>query len=442
MITERRSGAASAPLSTRRRSFGRSAIALRTDDGGSGRSVRRRALLAIVASAASLSIGCVANVSQAPPLPAQHERPIELQTSVSSATVIELENLVGHIRVETNSGGTNELELVGTVYAHGQTDEAARELAETIDIQVNRADGRLQIHVAYPTEIYRSFHYPKDKGEVGGVFAAWFQSNSEIKYQGTRVGVSSSRRADAASLFVDLTLRLPAGAKARITNGVGDAAIVAAVGDISLRTGGGGIEAIGGQGEFILDTGSGAVTVHDHQGDVNADTGSGAVEIAELTGDWVRVDTGSGRVRLVDVEAGEMNVDTGSGSVILERVAGSIIVDTGSGSVRGSKLVCGERLYVDTGSGSVTIAGDLSRTRSIQIDTGSGAVDLLLSAVPASMSVRLSTSSGGIDVNLPGIEASRHTRSTFVGALGGGEGAEMLVESGNGRIRVHAETGN
>jgi len=181
---------------------------------------------------------------------------------------------------------------------------------------------------------------------------------------------------------------------------------------LDLHTGAGSMEASGVHGGARLDTGSGSIAIRDLRGDLDLHTGSGSVDVRDVNGP-LQVDSGSGSLTLQDV-TGDVEAHTGSGSISLQGAAGRVQLDTGSGSLEyegrpqancrfetgsGSILLrlprdLDARLELDTGTGTVDVdeafglAGEISRRRvegilgsgggvSIRAHTGSGDVDLL-----------------------------------------------------------------
>lgn len=130
-----------------------------------------------------------------------------------------------------------------------------------------------------------------------------------------------------------------------------------------------------------VDTGSGDVTVVGLSDGASLNTGSGRVDIQQFAGD-LTVDTGSGQVSALGVDADQVDVNTGSGSVdlVLESRPSRVRVDTGSGSVS-IELPAGDyAVSTDTGSGDVSLSGvtpDAGSSARIDVDTGSGDVEIV-----------------------------------------------------------------
>lgn len=379
-----------------------------------------------------LASGCVVMAEPGPPPAAWSERTIEHAVRVPDGVTLQIENLAGEATLTATEG--DEVTVRASVRAGGDDDAAARALAESIDFTVGERDGGPLLTLSYPVDRYTDFHYDRG-GKDGDGILSWFGgSNTQLRYAGRRVSVSTTRRSGAATVRADLEIGVPRGTRVHLLNAVGRASAEGVVGDLGIQVHSGSVAASGGEGMLAIDTGSGSVDVDAHRGDVSADTGSGGVEVRGVHGE-VRVDTGSGSVTVADAEGPFVGVDTGSGGVTLSGVRASIEVDTGSGSVRGEELVLGERLHVETGSGSVRLSGDFSAARRIDVDTGSGSVRLGMSAWPA-MHLDLRSSSGGFDVDLPDVKVVRSARNAMIADVGDGERTQVTVSTGSGGISV------
>lgn len=337
--------------------------------------------------------------------------------------VIDLENLAGRLEVVGTSG--RELTVRATIVAGGDDEEEARELLGMMELTAQETGGRIAIRANYPVDEFNSYYYERPDQRWGG------NSETQTRYQGERVRVTSSRR--GVDLHVDFVLEVPAGVDLRAENVVGLVTLQDVDAHALIDTGNGDIRSVGGRGDVRFDTGSGAVDVRGHEGDVEADTGSGSVTIEDVDGD-VSADTGSGSVEIYDVRAERIVADTGSGSVDLRDVTGSLWVDTGSGRVDAEGLIAGERIEIDTGSGGAELSGDLSAVRELDIDTGSGGVRIRTSHLP-SWRLEIDTGSGGITVDLPELERVRSDRGYFRGIVGGGEGL-AVIDTGSGGVRI------
>lgn len=161
-------------------------------------------------------------------------------------------------------------------------------------------------------------------------------------------------------------------------------------------------------------SGNGDVSVEGVGGSVAAVSGNGDVRVSG-TASEVRATTGNGDVRVSDVD-GAVTATSGNGRVEVGSTRGPVRAATGNGDV----LVRMERTV---GSGDV------------RLSSGNGSVRL---EVPASFSGRLDASSGSgdIDAEVPVRLQGRANRFRLTGALGDGEGPNVRLSTGSGRVVV------
>lgn len=113
----------------------------------------------------------------------------------------------------------------------------------------------------------------------------------------------------------------------------------------------------GVQGTVDAQAGSGSITVDDVDGDLTAQCGSGSVDVTGVHGDRVRLETGSGHIAAQAVAATTATARTGSGGI-----------DLGLTAVP-------DRVVAHTGSGHATVLVPGAATYDVHLSTGSGARD-------------------------------------------------------------------
>ncbi|MBP1642048.1 MAG: hypothetical protein H6Q03_717 [Acidobacteria bacterium] len=347
---------------------------------------------------------------------AAEERALEQTFDAAAVTAVELENLAGEVTLVAAAGSTGR--IAGTVHAEASAGETGAALVEALQVRFDREGGKLVARADYPTDRHRRYHYPARSSDRDGEdswLVSWLGgSGSSVTYQKRQVRVSSSASSDAATLWADFRIEVPAGVAVTVRNSVGRIGSTGVAADQSLDTASGDIESTGGRGALSADTGSGDVQVVDHEGGVVADTGSGDVSFERVRGEKLAADTGSGDVHLLDC-------------------AGALVADTGSGDIRGRGLTLGRQAHADTGSGDIRLEGDFSAVRDLRIDTGSGNVVLDVTAAP-SVHLVVSTGSGDIDVDLPDMKV-RQVKGEFVADISGGEG-KGVIDTGSGDVTI------
>jgi lia operon protein LiaG len=312
---------------------------------------------------------------------------------------VRIYDLVGEVEVVQGGGP----DVVVRIERGG--DDAASLRVETGEI-----DGRPTLRVIFPSD---EVVYP----EMGRGSNTTFSVREDGTFgdgngrDGDRVRITGS--GSGLEAWADLVIEVPVGRTVSAYLAAGRMTASGVDGNLRLDTGSGRITASNITGALDIDSGSGSVSVNGVEGSLRLDTGSGGVEVMDITGDEVLIDTGSGTVDVSNVQTEMLTVDTGSGGVELNRISSSdVTVDTGSGRVEVELLTDVDRLVLDTGSGSVTVRVPSDTGAMVEIDTGSG----------------------GIDLDFP-LEVSSVRRDRVQGRIGDGDGS-IRIDTGSGSVRV------
>lgn len=333
---------------------------------------------------------------------------------------LDVRNFDGEVRVET--AAVEGFHVTATVRVEQRSAAEAERLARALVFRTRDVGPVSAFHVEYPKK-----DFPKLYRDGGPRY--WWGGVMYTDYLGQRRRLTGDAD-EAAPVRVDLLVRAPAGARVDVRNKLGDAVAQGFEGDLLLDTGRGSARSGNGKGRLELDTGSGDVEVRGHAGPVRANTGSGRVAIEDCRCD-ISADTGSGEVSVRRSE-GSLRADTGSGAVRVDGFVGPVHADTGSGSVRAEAISGLRELDVDTGSGSVSVVGDLSALERLRIDTGSGSVRLRSSAMP-SLQLAIDTGSGGVHVEAEGATISQSRKGDWSVRLGAGAG-RGIIDTGSGSV--------
>jgi len=318
---------------------------------------------------------------------------------------VAIYNLAGVVRLEAGTGADVVVEIT-----RGGADAAQLRL-ETGDIR-----GHQTLRVIYPGDdlVYAGLGRWDGETTIDVRDDGTFNDEHDRHFFRTGHRVRISSRGRGLDAHADLRILVPAGKQVAVYLAVGKASVTNVDGDIRVDVASADVEASHTKGSLYLDTGSGSVNVTDVAGDITLDTGSGDVTVTGMTGGRVKLETGSGSVTATRVAADELKVDTGSGDVEVSEVkARDISLDTGSGSVRLGLLTRFESLNVDTGSGEVTIGVPADFGAEVDIETGSGGIDM-----------------GGVPVTVTRLESDH-----IIGRIGDGRG-RMKVETGSGGVRL------
>ncbi|RKZ11730.1 hypothetical protein DRQ53_01475 [bacterium] len=339
------------------------------------------------------------------------------------ANSLKVVNLIGAIDIEGHDGSGFLVEV-----------RVSGDDAEPGIIEFESKEGsRAELIVGFPVDDERKYVYP----ELGrnsrttfnpgrGDHGIWdIFGRGKIEVRGSGSGME---------LWVDVTIKVPAGSELLVLNGVGTLEARDATADMefNLRSGSAFVHDI--TGELNIDTGSGHVEVDGIDGDLLVDTGSGHVDVTQIRGQRASIDTGSGHVTMRDAEVPSISVDTGSGHVEMDMVTcDDIEVDTGSGHVEIDELSANSAM-VDTGSGRVRLELVEMGDGDFEVDTGSGSITFIMPA-NASARVQAETSSGSINVDVDDADISRQKRDYVRFEVGDGA-AEVRLDAGSGGIRI------
>lgn len=365
----------------------------------------------------------------APALAEIHRESQEQSYPAAKFKEIAVLNLAGKVQLKGSAGS----DIVVRAHLVGEGDSAAeaREAAGKLELDASTSGETIEIVTRYPVNEYDDFVYRRDTDSDGGFFD--WGSRTTTTYLDERVSVRSGGR--GLAVHADYEILVPAGVRVIFDNKVGDISAENVDGELRLDTSSGSVDVNGGKGRVVADTGSGSIEVKNREGEVMADTGSGGVDLRDIRGN-VEADTGSGGVNAFNI-TGDVRADTGSGGVDLGNITGSVWVDTGSGGVDGRNLQEVRELEIDTGSGSVELDGDFSKMKRMMIDTGSGGVRMRTKGT-LNMTLQVSAGSGGVRVDLPEMKNVRTGRNELEATVGNGDG-RGVIDTGSGSVRITSE---
>jgi lia operon protein LiaG len=315
-------------------------------------------------------------------------------------------NLVGELRVEPASGRDVTVQVT-----RGGAD------ANRLDVQSGPLHGRETLRIIYPEDVitlpnwgrgWNTTLRVRDDGTFGDD-GSWRRGG-----RGGGREVRITGRGRGLEAYADLRVSVPAGKRVALHLGVGKAFVSNVDGVILVQAASADVSAERTRGTLKIDTGSGNVDVRDASGDVTLESGSGDITATGVHGGRVRLDTGSGNITLTGAEATELHIDTGSGDITVTGAKGDdLSFDTGSGNVDVALAATFESLTIDTGSGDVTLRVPPTIGAEVELDTGSGEIDL-----------------GGVT-----IQVRRLQQDHITGTIGDGRG-RLSIDTGSGNVRL------
>lgn len=318
-------------------------------------------------------------------------------------------NLVGELRVEAGTGSDVAIELT-----RGGADAAK------LDVQSGPLRGRETLRVIYPDDVilmpdwgrgWNTTLRVRDDGTFGEEHGrhdrdSWSREGHQVRITG--------RGRDGLEAYANLRVSVPAGKNVALYLGVGKAFVSNVDGNIRVSVASADVSADRTKGVLHIETGSGNVDVRTAAGDVSLATGSGDVTVSGADGSRLYLETGSGSVTLTDGKAATVHVETGSGDIEATSTAGDeLSFETGSGNVNVALVATFRTVHIETGSGDVTLKVPPTVGAEVDLDTGSGEIDL-----------------GGLTLQVRRIEHDHVT-----GTMGDGKG-RLSVETGSGDVRL------
>lgn len=252
---------------------------------------------------------------------------------------------------------------------------------------------------------------------------------------------------------VDIELRVPRSANARLSTHFGEikmtgidgrAEAVTTSGDIHLHDLGGDARAETASGDLRLEHIGGAVTVASQSGDIHAEdikrglsanTASGDVHASDIEGGRVECKSVSGdaQVERVGLQAPlDITVESLSGDAKLVDAKGNIAIKAVSGDVAVEEVTA-TRLQAQTVSGDVSARLREAFSGTMQVNTVSGDVSI---ALPEGSNVRvsLSTTSGELRCEHDAHDVTA-TDTLWIGQIGTGAGT-LNVQTISGDTRI------
>ncbi len=339
---------------------------------------------------------------------ADYSKDIVRKFDEGSVDSLRLENLAGRLFLERASG--TALEMRATVRADGFDGMAAREVAQLLDLRIERDGKGILIKAVYPLDRYGRIRYGDAEGGL-------FSGTTQARIDGRRVKISMGRKGDGLPLWADFHLRVPAGVACDLRQLVGAVKLEGLAGDLRVDCASAEISALRHEGDLWVDSGSGNIRVETLRGNLTLDTGSGDIKVEDLVGDF-RGDTGSGDILLQKASGERLHADTGSGDVLLSDASYP-------------------QLGIDTGSGDVRVGSLLGTLRRWQVDTGSGDVVFLLPAAGSSFRLEVDSSSGEVECGFPTRDVRLERGRIRALTVGDGQGI-ILVDTGSGDISLIA----
>jgi DUF4097 and DUF4098 domain-containing protein YvlB len=260
--------------------------------------------------------------------------------------------------------------------ARGEFDRTLQ-VTGTVDLQVETGSGSIEVHRGGSNQIH----------VVGHIYASeWFDSNADekvkklennppIQQSGNDIRIGHIDDPELKhNISISYEVTVPETTQLRASSGSGSQNISDISGPIEANTGSGSLKISSIGSGVRAHTGSGTIDINGANGTVYARAGSGSIHATSIAGGFDG-QTGSGHLILEQSAPGSVRAQTGSGGLELRNVKGSLEAQAGSGDIRVEGEATGGWV-VHTGSGSVNLRLPQNASFDLNAHTGSGSIDL------------------------------------------------------------------
>lgn len=260
--------------------------------------------------------------------------------------------------------------------ARGEFDRTLQ-VSGNVDLQLETGAGSIEVHRGGSNQVH----------VVGHIYASeWFDNNADAKVKklennppiqqsgnDIRIGhIDDPELKHNISISYEVTV--PASTQLRSSSGSGTQTISDISGPLEANTGSGSLKLSSIGSGVRAHTGSGDIDINGANGSVFARTGSGSIHAMNIAGGFDG-ETGSGHLTLEQSAPGSVRAQTGSGGLELRNVKGSLEANAGSGDIHVDGEATGGWV-VHTGSGSVELRLPQNASFDLDAHTGSGSIDL------------------------------------------------------------------
>jgi hypothetical protein len=349
-------------------------------------------------------------------LPALADEKVEVvrraEQPLAAKGTVRVENLLGSI--EIRGGGTaGKASVEARVVAEGETYEAAKAIADAVEMKVVTESGVVVVRPVLPVDRYPALRMPRADAE--GQYAKWIApllKRDKVAYPWDGRTVSLGNQRDATPLAVHVVVTVPHESKV-------DAKQI--VGPVSVNH---------ARGSFVTESVDGGITIEQVYGALAARTSASPIEVRTFKGATLSIETLSGPIELIDVRAADASVRTTSGKVSADRVEGlAWKVEAKLGDVRFEHTEA-VSLEVATTEGGIDVTSGLTGTKNAVLR--SETADIALRVGPGShFDAELHSGSG--DFAVKGLELKEIAREPNVMRYRQGSGgAKLVLSTGDG----------
>jgi DUF4097 and DUF4098 domain-containing protein YvlB len=374
------------------------------------------------------TIGC--NISIGDWHRAKYERMVQQQVPLASGSNLITETNFGSIIV-TGADVTN-CNVTAKIFARAPTEEEAQELAEQVQIKLEKTGNTLTVIAEKPLlrhnrSIGISYNIIVPK-QTSVECSSSYGSIELCNLQGNLKGKTSSGKIKSEDIQ-------------------GSAQLVTSYGSINCKN-------ISGD-SIYLKSSSGSINTENIRGSTEFFTSYGSIICNGISNGDIKLKTSSGRITLSKASFGDCDAHTSYGSVVCDEVKGNLIkLHSGSGNISVTnvsanktdiftsygRITCREittnKILAKSSSGGIDIAFSESAPSEIEAEavTSYGNIDFV-TPLGFSGQVEMSTSYGSIKTDLPVTIIGEVSKKNIAGTIGEGKG-KLRLRTSSGSIKI------
>lgn len=360
---------------------------------------------------------------------ARYERTVGQQGPLAANGTLDVATQAGSISV--TGADVTDCNIVAEIVARAPTEEEAQQLAEQVEIKVERVADTLKVRadkpklahnrsigISYTITAPRNVNVMCDS-HYGGIRLA--------NIEGTVKGKSSSgsMRAEGIAGAIDLN------------TSYGSITCTSIAGPSVLRSSSGSITVTDLEGSAKIQTSYGSITCKEFSGgDLVLKTSSGKIAVSEASFLTGLAETSYGSIVGDNLKGDAIKLHSSSGNVTLTEARADVIdLHTSYGRVEARQITMAH-LTADSGSGSVDVvcSPETPTDFTAEVKSSYGSVDF---TTPPGFSgqVHLSTGYGRIQTTLPITLSGQISKRNITGRIGEGNG-NLRIETASGSVEL------
>ena len=324
---------------------------------------------------------------------AKYERSIEQQAPLAAGSIVVVKTSSGSVTI--TGADVADCSVVAEICGRAPTQQEAQELAEQVEIELEKVGDTLMVKANKPTT------------------------------NGNR------------SISISYAIIVPRQTSVRCSSSYGAIKLSYINGSVSGRTSSGSIAAENIKGPTDLDTSYGSITCKEiSDGDIKLKTSSGSIKLMDASFGVCDVHTSYGSIRSDKLDGDSITLHSGSGSInVTDTVADTANVSTSYGRIT-CRQITTENLTAKSSSGSIeVVCSDLTPAEiAASLVTSYGSIDFIAPPDFAGQ-VDMSTSYGSIRTDLPITISGQISKKELKGTVGTGQG-NLHLHTSSGSIEL------